>query len=78
MRVVGHRREPGLERLASAILLAQGARFGESLAAMGCDSFIPKGIYRFAGHAAANEHQLGCIARGLAARARLRQITYPD
>jgi hypothetical protein len=39
-----------------------------TLHALGGDTFIPKGVYRFEDHVAANEHRDDCIARGMARR----------
>ena len=61
---------------ASATLLAEGARFNDEIHRLpgGNDSFIPKGVYRFKTHAEANQHQMECIARGMAALARAKDI----
>ena len=69
MRLIGKRRQPELTATASAEALRCAGRFGATLAAFGTDSFIPKGLYRFRDHEAANRQQLDCIARGLAQRA---------
>lgn len=69
MRVVGQRREPALVAQASGTLLTASARFGETLSAFATDTFIPKGLFRFRSAEAANQHQLDCIAKGLARRA---------
>ena len=68
MKTVGGRLQPALAFEAQGELLAAGARFSESLAAMGTQTFIPKGLYRFSSLEAANRHQFDCIANGLAAR----------
>ncbi len=73
MRVIGRRAEPELSEGVSAASLRAAARFGEVIAAFGTDTFIPKGLYRFRGHDAANRHQFECIATGMAERA-LRRI----
>ena len=74
MRIVGHRQPPPISFAASAILLAEGARFNDEIHRLpsGGDSFVPKGVYRFKTHAEANQHQLDCIAGGMAALVRAR------
>ena len=59
---------------ASATRLSEGAKFNDEIHRLpgGNDSFIPKGVYRFKTHAEANQHQMECIARGMAALARAR------
>ena len=69
MKRVGRRLDVALAAQADGELLRAGARFSEALAAMGTQTFIVKGLYRFKSQEAANQHQLECIARGLAARA---------
>lgn len=69
MKRVGRRHEAALAAQANGELLRAGARFAEALAAMGTQTFIVKGLYRFKSQEAANQHQLECIARGLASRA---------
>jgi hypothetical protein len=66
MKIVGRRSEPELSQVADGRLLAQGARFAESFAPLVQSTFIPRGVYRFASHEAANRHQLDCLARGMA------------
>jgi hypothetical protein len=66
MKTVGHRCEPELSPVADGRLLAQGVRFTESLAPLAQSTFIPRGVYRFASHEAANRHQLDCLAQGMA------------
>ena len=69
MKRVGRRLESTLAAQADGELLRAGARFSEAMAAMGTQTFMTKGLYRFKSQEAANQHQLQCIARGLAARA---------
>ena len=69
MKRVGRRLESALAAQADGELLRAGARFSEALAAMGTQTFIVKGLYRFNSQEAANQHQVESIARGLAARA---------
>jgi hypothetical protein len=66
MKTVGHRRQPELHAHASGEALAAGARFSESIAHLAGSTFIPKGVYRFRTHEAANKHQEECLARGMA------------
>jgi len=75
MRTVGHRQPVPITYAASATRLAEGARFNDEIHQLpsGNDSFIPKGVYRFRTHAEANRHQEECLARGMAALARLRR-----
>lgn len=75
MRVVGHRQPSPISLSASARLLAEGASFNDEIHRLpsGNDSFIPKGIYRFATHAEANRHQQDCLAKGMARIAQERR-----
>jgi len=75
MRTVGIRREQQITAHASGDALATGARFSESLSRLAPSTFIPKGVYRFKSHEAANKHQQDCLARGmgLLAAGRLRE-----
>jgi hypothetical protein len=54
MKQVGSRREPQLSATASGILLAQGARFSESISHLSPTTFGLKGVYRFRSHEEAN------------------------
>lgn len=72
MKQAGYRREPSLSPTASGELLAQGARFNESISHLSHGTFIPKGVYRFLTHEAANQHWQACLARGMAALATKR------
>jgi hypothetical protein len=72
MRQVGSRRERGVVRNASGHLLAEGARFNEALSWLSKSTFIPKGIYRFSSHEAANRHAEDCLLQGMARLAHLR------
>jgi hypothetical protein len=65
MRQVGKRKVPPLAQQASGILLAEGARFSETIAQLAPCTFIPKGVYRFASHEEANRHQQDCLIRGM-------------
>ena len=68
MRTIGQRKERPVGLLASGVLLAEGARFNDELRRLptGDTTFIPKGVYRFKTHEEANQHQLDCLARGMA------------
>ena len=65
MRTVGIRREPQITEHASGDALITGARFSESLSRLAPSTFIPKGVYRFKSHEAANKHQQDSLARGM-------------
>ena len=80
MRKVGVRREPQITEHASGEALSTGARFSESLSRQAPSTSIPKGVYRFKTHEAANKHQQDCLARGmglLAARRSRERIDEP-
>lgn len=64
MRTIGHRKERPISFSASAALLAEGARFNDEIHRLptGYSTFIPKGVFRFHTHAAANRHQMDCLA----------------
>lgn len=68
MRTVGHRKEQPITFSASAMLLAEGARFNDEIHRLptGNTSFIPKGVTRFKTHEEANRHQLDCLVKGMA------------
>lgn len=72
MRVVGIRRARPISLSASAELLREGARFNDEIHRLpsGGSGFIPKGVYRFMTHEAANRHQQDCVAQGMAKIAR--------
>lgn len=65
MRIVGKRSEPMPSQLASGDALMRAASFNEMMQSVmpygkiGC---IPKGIYRYKTHEAANRHQDECLA----------------
>ena len=69
MKTIGNRRQPQVNPRASADALITGALFSESIARLAKSTFIPKGVYRFKTHEAANEHQAECLARGMASLA---------
>ena len=68
MRTVGQRKERPITLLASGVLLAEGARFNDEIHRLptGDTTFIPKGVYRFKSHEDAYQHQLDCLAKGMA------------
>ena len=66
MRQVGSRRERALAANPSGKLLAEGARFSESISRLSNGAFVPKGIYRFSSHEAANRRAEDCLVRGMA------------
>jgi hypothetical protein len=66
MRTVGKRKEPQLAYEASGALLKQGAQFNETVAQLAPSSHMPKGVYRYQSHEAANRHQEDCLVRGMA------------
>ncbi len=65
MITVGHRRERPLARQGDGPLLAEGARFSETIAHLAKSTFIPKGVYRFRSHMDANQQQADCLAKGM-------------
>ena len=68
MRTVGQRKERPIGLLASGALLVEGARFNDEIHRLptGDTTFIPKGVYRFKTHEDAYQHQLDCLAKGMA------------
>ena len=66
MKQVGSRREPPIALQASGAGLRDGARFSETVARLAGIGFVPKGVYRFKSHEAANRHDLECLARAMA------------
>lgn len=65
MITVGHRRERPLARQGDGTLLAEGARFSETIGHLAKSTFIPKGVYRFRSHMEANTQQADCLAKGM-------------
>lgn len=65
MRQVGRRSLPPLVEQADGRLLAEGARFSETVSKLSRSTFIPKGVYRFSSHERANLQQQDCLARGM-------------
>jgi hypothetical protein len=72
MKTVGSRHEPRITARPSGEALAAGARLSESLSHLAPSTFIPKGVYRFKSHDAANKHQQDCLARGMGSLAARR------
>jgi hypothetical protein len=66
MKLVGTRRELTMTPHASGALLAEGARFCESVARLSATGHVPKGIYRFRTHAQANQHEQDCLVQMMA------------
>ena len=65
MKTVGRRHQSPLALQATGALLAEGARFSESVAALAKSAFVPKGVYRYKSHEDANRHQQDCLIRGM-------------
>ncbi len=65
MRQVGSKRVRNLAMNASGVSLAEGARFNEAIAKLSQSTFVPKGIYRFRSHDAANRHAEDCLVLGM-------------
>ena len=62
MKTIGKRQQHRIRAQASGAALRAGALFSESIAQLSKSTFIPKGIYRFKTHEAANEHQSDSLA----------------
>ena len=67
MRTVGHRIERPISFHASAVSLAEGAKFNEEMQRLptGKLTGVPKGIYRFKTHEAANAQQQDCLIEAM-------------
>jgi len=65
-KVVGNRKEQVIVEKARGDLLAEGARFSETIARLSPVAHIPKGVYRFASHEEANQHEEDCLVRAIA------------
>ena len=67
MRTIGHRKERPITFSASAELLVEGARFNDEIHRLpsGSTTSIPKGVFRFKTHEAANLHQQHCLAESM-------------
>jgi len=68
MRTIGQRKERPITFSASASLLLEGARFNDEIHRLpsGHLAYIPKGVFRFETHEAANRHQQDCLIEGMA------------
>ncbi|MDH5740221.1 MAG: hypothetical protein OEY77_07850 [Nitrospira sp.] len=64
MITVVHRRERPMAGQSDGMLLAEGARFSETIALLTKSTFIPKGVYHFRSHTDANKQQDDCLAKG--------------
>lgn len=62
---VGHRQERPIAMQGDGALLAEGARFSETIARLAKSTFIPKGVYRFRSHQDANRQQEERLVQGL-------------
>jgi hypothetical protein len=65
MRQVGSKLERQVAPSPSGVLLAEGARFNEAMSRLTRSTFVPKGVYRFHSHEAANQHEQDCLVRGM-------------
>jgi hypothetical protein len=63
MKQVGSRRELIMTPHASGALLAEGARFCESVARLSDTGHVPKGVYRYRTHVHANQHEQDCLVQ---------------
>ena len=66
MKTIGSRRQASIAERAGGAALSEGARFSEAIAHLAKTTFIPKGVYRFKNHEAANKHQQDCLVLGMA------------
>ena len=68
MRTIGQRRERPITYSASASLLLEGALFNDDIHRLptGHLTYIPKGVFRFTTHEAANQHQQACLIEAMA------------
>jgi len=68
MRTIGQRKQRPITFSASASLLLEGARFNDEIHRLptGRSTHIPKGVFRFKTHEAANQHQQACLIEGMA------------
>lgn len=71
MRIVGRRKLRPIQYEPSGELLAEGARFTESLQRLpGASTFMRKGVYRFRTIEEADRHRDQCLIEGMARLAR--------
>ena len=68
MRTIGQRKERPITYSASASLLLEGARFNDDIHRLptGRLTYIPKGVFRFTTHEAANQYQQACLIEAMA------------
>lgn len=68
MRAIGQREQRPITFSASVALLVEGAHFNDKIHRLptGRSTFIPKGVFRFKSHEAANRHQQACLIEGMA------------
>ncbi|MBL8421290.1 MAG: hypothetical protein JNK92_11715 [Dechloromonas sp.] len=68
MRTIGHRKERPITFSASAALLLEGTHFNDEIHRLptGRLTRIPKGVFHFKTHEAANQHQQACLIEGMA------------
>jgi hypothetical protein len=69
VKQVGSRSFPTISLQASGLLLKEGALFNEALAHLAPSTFVPKGVYRYSSHFAANQHALDCLSLGMGIKA---------
>jgi hypothetical protein len=69
VKQVGSRSFPTISLQASGLLLKEGALFNEALAHLAPSTFVPKGVYRYSSHLAANKHALDCLSLGMGKKA---------
>jgi len=69
MRIIGNRQEKPISFSASGAALSEGTRFNDDIHRLpsGSTTCIPKGVYRFKTHEAADEFLATCIANAIAA-----------
>jgi hypothetical protein len=60
---------PTISLQASGLLLKEGALFNEALAHLAPSTFVPKGVYRYSSHLAANQHAFECLSLGMGKQA---------
>jgi hypothetical protein len=67
MRTIGQRKERPITFSASASLLLEGTRFNDEIHRFttGRLTHIPKGVFHFKTHEAANQHQQACMIDGI-------------
>lgn len=67
MRIIGRHKDHPITFSASAVLLAEGARFNDEIHRLptGNISHIRKGLYRFKTFAEFNQHQQDCLVEGM-------------